>query len=188
MKTFFIVSLLLNLTKVYATSVRVGIENITPNVGGYQINDLGGSEYFSFNPGLRVETKTTLYSMTTHIGASIFLPSTSEDSLYDTTYVKVDTRYRFYSQDRLQLFLGLALYSKIISGTGENLTLQNGNSTSSFYGPSQTKFNYFFSPEFSTRFFFNTKVASTVTLSVQDISEKERLSWNYLIDVTWKLF
>ena len=157
-------------------------------MGGYQIDESGGDEFFSFNPGLRVESKVDVMTYPLHLGGSFFLPITSEDSLYDLTYIKLDSRYRIFSKERIQLFLGLGLYTKIISGSGENLTLQNGNSTSSFYGPSQTKFNYFFTPEFSSRFFFSQELASTLSISIQDLFESERFSWNLLIDLTWRLF
>lgn len=188
MKSILYLLTIFQLSLANASTLRVGLESITPNVGGYQIDDKGENELFSFNPGLRIETKATFFSVTTHLGASLFLPTTSEDSLYDITYLKIDGRYRFFSKDRIQLFLGLGLYSKIISGSGENLTLQNGNSTSNFFGPSQTRFNYFFTPEFATRFFFSTKLASTLSVSAQDLFEKDRMSWNYLIDVTWRIF
>ena len=42
------------LSQNHRTTLRLGLESITPNVGGYQVDENGGDEFFSFNPGVRV--------------------------------------------------------------------------------------------------------------------------------------
>ena len=168
----------------HSFNLKIGLENFSPNVGGYQVNTTGETESFSFNPGLKL--KTTLRD-NIDISTSIFLPETSTDTLYTMTYIKADLKYRTIKTSLMDIYLGIGMYSKIISGSGKNLTLPNGGGSSTFFGPKNTVYNNFLVPECTISIPWAQKLESDFTFMAQDLFDSEKRSWGYFISLNWRI-
>ena len=112
----------------------LGLESMTFLSNKYQIDDNGGDEFFTITPGVRGEYYFPFFNRGWSLGLSLFLPKSSDDSLYSTTLLKTDLQTNVGRFLGLVFFGGLNFNTLIINGTGEQLVLQNGDSSSSFYG------------------------------------------------------
>lgn len=184
MRIYGIIVFLLLPVSSFAFNLKVGIENFTSNAGSYQIDTAGGTELFSFRPGVKL--KTTLRNKL-DISTSFFLPETSVDTLYTVTYVKADLKYKIIRTSIFSVFLGAGFYSNIISGSGKDLTLPNGGGSSTFFGPKNTVYNNFFVPEGTISIPWTQKLESDFSFMVKDLLESEKRSWSYLISLNWRV-
>ena len=164
----------------------LGLENMTFLSNGYQIDDNGGDELFTINPGVRGEYYFPLLNRGWSFGLSLFLPKSSDDSLYSTTLLKTDLQTNIGRFLGLVFFGGLNFNTLIVNGTGEQLVLQNGDSSSSFYGPSEMRLNYFFTPELGVKKYFSNIIIK-FSISILDSLESDKRSYNHFLTGVWRL-
>ena len=162
------------------------VENLTATANHYQINDEGETELFTWHIGIRGEYEFNLLNQNSTLGIGIFFPKTSEDELYDIFPITLSYQADFGHLFGLKWFYGLGFYNLIIKGSNETVALPNGGSTSTFYGPKSTKFNYYFVPELGMKKHIFEAIFFKFTLSTQDILEDKR-SYNYFLSIMWRL-
>tara|TARA_X000000950_G_C13726330_1_gene582385 strand:+ start:297 stop:893 length:597 start_codon:yes stop_codon:yes gene_type:complete len=184
----FIAGILLSLSRNSFANYQygIGLENMTFLSNEYQIDDSGGDELFSINPGVRGEYYFPFLNRGWSLGLSLFLPKSSDDSLYSTTLLKTDLQTNVGRFLGLVFFGGLNFNTLVINGTGEQLVLQNGDSSSSFYGPSEMRLNYFFTPELGVKKYFNNIIIK-FSVSILDSLESEKRSYNHFLTGVWRL-
>jgi hypothetical protein len=120
----------------------IGLNSYSPQVGTYQNDRLGGTESFSFNPGIAFNM------LRQWSGNHYFAPEigfVSHDVAVDdysksTTYILYDIAYAFSKS--MYLRYGLGNFMTKISGDGGERELNNGTGTSTFYLPAEDSQSY----------------------------------------------
>ena len=167
-------------------SFNIGLENLTASANNYQINGEGDTEMFDWHIGIKTEYKFLFLNTKSVLGLGFFFPKTSDDQLYQVYPITLNLQMNLGRFIGFNWFGGIGLYNLVIQGANETITLQNGDSTSTFYGPKTTKYNLFFVPELGIKQNISQSLFLKYTLSSQDILQDKR-SFNYFISIMWRL-
>ena len=167
------------------TPLWVGFGTTTRNFSTAQSESSGGTKKFGFNPTLLVGTNLPFFYADFFFSPGIgFAKYSSEDN---TTRSEIILQYHI-SQVITSYFLlqyGLSNTITKIGGKGGTVVLNNGNSTSTFYVPSETKTTYLASLDIGGEMIFTDSIGSRLQLSIDRFLSSERRRVSHILTLNY---
>jgi hypothetical protein len=186
MKKIILISLFLFSVEAFSYSpFWLGIGNTTHNFLTAQRDIKGSTKVVEFGP-------TVLFGMTIpFLYSGMFL----SPGLGYTKFITKDntSKSEFILQYHLsqtlfssiQLHYGLSNYITRIGGDGSDVSLNNGNSTSTFYAPKTTKTSYTTSLDIAPEYIFNSQFAAKLQVSVLRFLSSDRRRVSHTLTATY---
>lgn len=123
-------------------AIGIGMGTYVPTAGRYQNEVDGSRQYLQINPYISVTNYWRLFGehfLAPELGMA-FHTGTEDEYSKRTTVILWHAAWRF--NDRLLLRYGLGTFWTRISGDGEEVVMPNGNSTATFYAPTESATSY----------------------------------------------
>ncbi len=185
-----ILSLLFFYTVTFTASANyIGIENNFRTIGKVQTDDQGSTNFLEFSPGIFVATSMPAPYLTNtwfYPSASLFFPQGSDDGLYTKWTAELNFHLLYPISQNFDLIYGSTYLMNLIVGAGGTSLQNNGNSTSTYYVPEESRFIGGFVPEIGVRYeFFRTKYIYLGILTHHPFDDSARSFTLSLNLVTW---
>ena len=156
MKSFIII-LYIAFISSQAWATYIGVENNFRHIGKIQTDADGGTNFLEFSPGVFIATSTPAPLLTNtwmYPGAAIFFPERSGDDLYTKWYAELNFHLLTPLTASFDFIYGATYLMNLIVGAGGTSVQNNGNSSSTYYVPSESRFTGGFVPEIGMRYEF----------------------------------
>ncbi len=188
MKTIlFTILLALSLPAYSLTPYWVGFGSTTRNFSTAQKENSGGTTKFEFNPTLLVGVNLPIDFIASGF---YFVPAIGY-----AKYSAIDNAFRneillqyHISQEILSSFFylhyGLSNTITKIGGNGSSVSLNNGNGTTNFYAPSESKTSYIASLDIGGEMIFTTEFGAKLQVSIDRFlsSKRRRVSHMFTLN------
>jgi hypothetical protein len=184
-KIIFTLMLTFSLNAYCLSPLWVGFGSTTRNYATAQKDDSGKSEKFKFNPTLLLGTTLPFFFADFYfvpgIGYAIY---SSEDN---TSRKEIILQYHIHQSINSFFLLKYGLSNTIvkIGGKGGTVQLNNGNSTSTFYTPSESKTSYIASLDFGGELIFTSNIGSRLQVSVDRFLSSERRRVSHILTLNY---
>ena len=155
MSTTLYVLLLTQVIFSQADANYIGVENNFRHIGQIQTDDRGDTNFFEFSPGVIFATSIPFtQSLWFYPGASLFFPQSSDDGLYSTWKGELNFHLLYPFTEKVDFIFGSTYLATLIVGSGGTSVQGNGESSSTYYVPEESKLIGGFAPEVGIRYEF----------------------------------
>ena len=188
-KNLVVIICLLFTTELLAkTSFWLGLGSVTHNVLSAQ-TDADGSETkkFDLTPTILVGASIPFkYLNKTFISPGLgYAKYLDTEDDYTKSEIILQYHFNYIFRPWLAFRYGFSNYITMIGGDGGSKTLNNGNSTSTFYVPSKTRSSYTASVDFGPEFILRGRWTLRTQLSIERFLSSERRSYAHLITLNY---
>ena len=164
----------------------IGLENYSRHIGKIQTDSSGSSNFLEFNPGINFSTLLE-YSEMGQINlipsATIFFPESTQDNLLNKYSAELNLHASYPLFPQLLLLFGASYQLSLLSGSGGTITLNNGNSTASYFVPSSSQLSHYLVPEIGISLKPNESITIGTQLIIHQILDSQKrtfsLSFNF---------
>jgi hypothetical protein len=165
-KIILIVLLLLSSECFSYSSFWMGAGTLTHNFLTAQTDTSGSKRVLDFAPTILLGTTIPFWSgrlfLSPAIGYAQFF--TEDNSTKREIILQYHISERLFGN--VQMYYGFSSYITTIGGDGSTVTLNNGNSTSNFYAPSESKTSYTASLDIAPELIMSSSLAFRAQFSV----------------------
>ena len=135
----------------------IGVENNLRHVGKIQTDAEGTTNFLEFSPGVLLATSMPAPLLTNtwfYPGAALFFPKRSDDDLYTKWDAEINFHLLTPLTTTFDFIYGATYLMNLIVGAGGTSVQNNGNSSSTYYVPEESRFTGGFAPEVGVRYEF----------------------------------
>ncbi len=187
MKKLLFTTFVLLSTNLFAGTSWISFGTMTHNFLTSQSDTKGGTTTFDLAPTLLIGTTLPFFFQDTNLTPSLGYAKyfTKDGSTKSDIIIQYHMSYSFFSG--FEGRFGFSNYITSIGGDGKSIDLNNGNSTATFYAPSETKKTYTASMDFGAKFNLMSSWSCGLQFSVMRFLSSDRRRVSHLLTLDYLL-